>query len=842
MSQLQETSPRAGASGVVSGGGGGGDFYTHQIANSCRFGVVNSYLTRSISGVTDNTQNTISFWVKRSKITGSAANGRQPVMGNSGGAGQLEFEDDDTFRYASYGTLQSSAHLFRDSSAWYHFYIYRSTSNGSGAIYVNGVQVSLTTNTAGSAGIFQNGQSLQIGASNNGSTVFDGYIADVYGIYNQNIAPTVFGEEKNGVWIPKDASSAITFGSHDFHLKFESSSDLGNDSSGNNNDFTATNMSAHDQTLDSPTFNSDSNGGNFNTLNAIDKNSGDTGLINGALTLTSSGSGRRTAFGTMGVSTGKWYFESRQINDTSSNAYPLGIQRISEGLQWKNWTHYVGSAVSTYGYSYSMYNKGGGNTSEKVYNDSWVTLSDIIAGVAGTIYQIAFDLDANKIWMGANGTWTNSGNPATGANPTFSSIPSGTYASAVSVSNTSSSDYFTHNYGADGTFAGTRTAGGNKDSTGYGNFTYAPPTDFLALCTGNLPTADAIDPAQTDDDYPQKLFSPILWAGSGSGDGVPKTNTITGLGFKPDYVNIKERTDSSAYALFDSSRGNTKLIAGNLAQAEVDQASLPALVSFDTDGFKAQYPNTGNYYVNRGNKTYVAWCQRANGGSLTTNNVGNQTSYTQTDPSGGFSITKYAGTGSSMTVGHGLSVEPKLTIIKDLTASQDWVVYTKVIDGSMDYFVLNSGAAKGDSGLTGPNSSVWTWNSGSGFSNTASRNYIMYNFANIEGYCKTGIYTGNASTNGVFVNTGFAVSWLMIKRVNGVESWFVMDDKRDTYNVVEGVLQQNGPNGESTTDYDVGDFLSNGFKLRISGVGFNGAEQYIYQAFAENPFQYATAR
>lgn len=195
-----------------------------------------------------------------------------------------------------------------------------------------------------------------------------------------------------------------------------------------------------------------------------------------------------------------------------------------------------------------------------------------------------------------------------------------------------------------------------------------------------------------------------------------------------------------------------------------------------------------------------------------------------------------------MTVGHGLSVEPKLTIIKDLTASQDWVVYTKVIDGSMDYFVLNSGAAKGDSGLTGPNSSVWTWNSGSGFSNTASRNYIMYNFANIEGYCKTGIYTGNASTNGVFVNTGFAVSWLMIKRVNGVESWFVMDDKRDTYNVVEGVLQQNGPNGESTTDYDVGDFLSNGFKLRISGVGFNGAEQYIYQAFAENPFQYATAR
>jgi hypothetical protein len=170
------------------------------------------------------------------------------------------------------------------------------------------------------------------------------------------------------------------------------------------------------------------------------------------------------------------------------------------------------------------------------------------------------------------------------------------------------------------------------------------------------------------------------------------------------------------------------------------------------------------------------------------------------------------------------------------------MVYTKLIDGSMDYFFLNSGAAQSASGLNGPNSSVWDWQSGSSFSNTASRNYILYSFANIEGYCKTGVYTGNANSDGAFVYTGFSPAWLMIKRANGAESFFAMDNKRSTYNVVENIMQLNGPNGESTTDYDALDFLSNGFKLRLSGVGFNGAEKYLYIAFAENPFQYATAR
>ena len=170
--------------------------------------------------------------------------------------------------------------------------------------------------------------------------------------------------------------------------------------------------------------------GNFCTLNPLD--SGAT-LINGNLTMSHSTSAFRTAFGTLGVSSGKWYFESRQINTTSGNAFPLGVQRISEGLNNKVWTTYVGNSYSTYGYSYSMYSKGSGDTSEKKHNNSFVSMSDITAGVEGDIYQIALDLDNSKIWFGKNNTWHNSGDPGGNSNETYSSVPTGTWCSAIST-------------------------------------------------------------------------------------------------------------------------------------------------------------------------------------------------------------------------------------------------------------------------------------------------------------------------------------------------------------------------------------------------------------------------
>jgi hypothetical protein len=833
---------------------GGGDFYTHQIANSCRFiGSANddgtNFMYHTRGTPTNADKCTISAWVKRSKL------GSKNLMFTGAGSGSAYswygFNTANEFWHLQSGDqprLESNA-FFRDTSAWYHIVIANDSTQGTAAnrnkVYINGVQYTdwgdyedYSTQNSDIA-VNTSGVKLFVGSggasASNSFYPFDGYIAEYVFIDGTQYAASDFGETKNGAWIPKDPSG-LTFGSNGAYLKFESSGDLGNDSSGNNNDFTVTGVAAHDQMLDSPTFNSDSNGGNFNTLNAVDLQTADTSLTEGNLTLTTTSSNRRSAFGTMGVSTGKWYFESRQINDTASNNYPLGIQRISEGLQWKNWTHYIGSAVATYDYSYAMYNKGAGDTSEKVYNDVWTTLTTSSAGVAGTIFQMAFDLDAGKIWFGINNTWTNSGNPSTAANPVFTSLAAGTYATALSISLSGSHDYFTHNYGQDGTFAGTVTAQGNADATGYGNFYYTPPTGFLALCAGNLPVADAVDPAQTDDNYPQKLFNTKLYTGTGS------SNALTGVGFQPDWTWVKQRNGTNDYKITDSTRGVTKSLESNTINTEATDSN--GLTAFGTDGFTVGSDSVYNGSSN----TFLSWNWRANGGTTAANAVGGTASVTQIDPSGCFSIVTYTGSGSATTIGHGLSVAPTMIFTKRRNVNSDWTVYQQYMSTAPQTSFLklskNEAMGTGDSGYwnsTAPTSSVFSLGTANDV-NASGGTYVAYCFANTEGYCKAGLYNGNASTDGTFVYTGFKPAWLMIKRVTGVESWFAMDDKRDTYNVVEGVMQLNGGNPESTTDYDVGDFLSNGFKLRISGVGFNGAETYIYLAFAENPFKYATAR
>ena len=245
----------AGAAAAASAGGAG--FYSYQIEQSLRLdGTSNQYMYKAVSGATAQTQFTVSFWIKRAGAVDTGS--RQVILGNSDGAGQIQIRADDsndTMRYSSYGGIETDG-VYRDVSGWYHFHIYRATTNNNAAIYVNGVNQSLSANTAGSHGIFQNSNNLEVGSSNGGSNNFHGYVAEMYGIYDQNLAHTVFGEFKNGVWIPKDASSSITFGSQDFYLKFENASDLGNDSSGNNNDFTVSNLGADHQVLDSPTFGS----------------------------------------------------------------------------------------------------------------------------------------------------------------------------------------------------------------------------------------------------------------------------------------------------------------------------------------------------------------------------------------------------------------------------------------------------------------------------------------------------------------------------------------------------------------------------------------------------------
>ena len=847
---------------------GGGDFYSHQIANSCRFGVVNSYLTRSISGVTNNTQNTISFWVKRSKISGSAANSRQPVMGNSGGAGQLEFVDADTFRYASYGTLESNVQLFRDISAWYHIHIYRSTSNGSGAIYVNGVQVSLTTNTAGSAGIFQNGQSLQIGASNNGSTVFDGYIADVYGIYDQNIAHTEFGEFKNGVWIPKDASSAITFGSHDFHLKFESSSDLGNDSSGNNNDFTATNMSAHDQMLDSPTFNSDSNGGNFATYNPLQEK-GDAAalmvLTEGNLEAESVTNDKyHQITGNMGVKTGKWYIEwyikaagypSWAVGWNHGNF--LGTYTGNSGLASIANMQYMGYFTGN-----NVYITNFGNTSTGDPQYPYSSFTNQGAPTTGDVIMCAIDNDAGKCWWGINGVWGNIGsgigNPATGANATATwTVANYTdYKFPFTLSWANPVAEIVMNCGQEGTFGGAITAGGNADDTGYGNFKYDVPAGFLSLCSGNLPVADEIDPAQTDDNYPQKQFNMLQYTGNGS------ERTID-TGFQIDMAWARSTVQGQDWYVLDTSRGffgassNNKYLKLNVYPGQAE-ATLPQY------NFKAQSGSditiTGGTWLNSGGHTQQMWNWKGNGGTTSTPSGGSLATTVQVNTDAGFSIIQYVGDGgtSAFTLAHGLGKKPSVVLFKDRDSNSNnngYHVFPINTSLPANSYFYTSDSDAGNTSTSGTISNSTTTDTVLGINRTSSSgggrtisengdNFLMYAWAEIEGFSKFSVYLGNGLADGTFVYCGFKPAFIAIKNYDEAHNWRTYDLLNDPYNLAYHYLELNTNSAinssSNTTDIDI---LSNGFKIRGDASTINGSgDRYFFMAWASNPFKYATAR
>ena len=849
---------RAGAAGAA--GGGGGDFYSHQIANSCRFigasGNDGTHYMKQVRGTPTNAKKcTISAWVKRSLL------GSKNQMFTGGGIygsndSWFGFLTANTFRLHQgyqasapyvFPKLQSRA-VFRDPSAWMHIVLAfdstQSTAADRNKVYFNGVQytdwVTDTTNATLNYDWVVNtsGYTLFVGSGGasegNSWYPFDGYIAEYVFIDGTQYAATDFAETVNGVWQPKDPSG-LTFGNNGAYLKFESSGNLGNDSSGNNNDFAVTGVAAHDQMLDSPTSSAtDGNGGNFMTYNGAYTGANNV-LAEGNLQSTGSSAGNNS--GTFGMLTGKWYWECR-AETVSAYAPTFGIGQSGSGNT--DGQYYIITWQTAAGQIY-----GGGGIPDEMGTIT-VTSTGVTSLSSGDILSFWLDCDNRKLWIGKNGTIPNSGNVATGANPqaSWATTPTDRYFTPTCQNVSSGAGVL--NAGQNPSFNGALTGsaiGTANDKNGYGLFKYDPSgTDFIACCVANQPIADAIDPAQTDDNYPQKLFSPILWTGSGSGDGVPKTNTITGLGFKPDYVNIKERTNASAYALFDSSRGNTKLIAGNLAQAEVNQSALPALVSFDTDGFKAQYPNTGNYYVNRQNKNYVAWCQRANGGTTSTNSTGSLSVTQQVDPSGSFSISTYNGDGGTDTIGHGLSSAPTLVIIKQRNGVNNWAVYAKGA-GATKYAYLDTDAAFGTAAMwqnTAPSSSL-VYLGDNNEVNAGGRTYVAYCFADTEGDCKSGSYYGNANTDGTFVYTGFKPSFMMCKPLV-VGNWRIQDTKRSPFNVADKTLFPNHSNAEQSYYSDNIDILSNGFKMRASDSNYNQATTFVYLAMAENPFKYSLAR
>jgi hypothetical protein len=730
--------------------------------------------------------------------------------------------------------------VFRDTSAWYHFVgvidFDNSTQADRAQMYINGERITdfdveTYPSDASKTMVLNTSDAFRLGASGyDGSYDWNGYLAEVVVIDGTAQAVTDLGETKNGVWIPKDPSG-LTFGTNGFYLKFESSSDLGNDSSGNNHDFALTNILAHDQMLDSPTFDSSSNGGNFMTYNGAMLGANNT-LSEG--NLKSSGTGGGNTEGTFGMLTGKWYWECR-VEDLTDYGPTFGIGQYGAGG-----SEGVYNIITWQSQAGQMYGGGG-------YPDQMGTISVTSTGVTSLadadIMSFWLDCDNGKLWIGKNGTIPNSGDPANGTNPqaSWSTIPTNRYFMATCQN--VSSGIGVLNAGQNPSFNGALTGsdvGDNADKNGYGLFKYDPSsTDFIACCAANIPTADAIDPSETDDDYPQKLFSPLLYTGNGG------TNNITGLGFQPDFTWIKIRNTASNGPLVDSSRGTNKILFSQITDAEVTSANL---TSFDSDGFSlagglASYDPNFNGNTN----TYASWNWRANGGTTSSNSDGTITTTLQVNSATGFSIGTYSGSGSNATLGHGLGARPDMSMFRERGTAGNWIVTFQPCMASNDHnLYLQTHIAESDGNYfqnTAMTTSVISIGTHADI-NGSGASYVMWNFINVEGFSKFGSYRGNglSDAQGTFVYTGFRPAYVMTKGLDVGAEWTVYDDKRNTGNPADRILQMDIHDAERT-DLDVIDILSNGFKCLDTGGRTNQSNKsYVYAAFADNPFQYATAR
>ena len=343
-------------------------------------------------------------------------------------------------------------------------------------------------------------------------------------------------------------------------------------------------------------------------------------------------------------------------------------------------------------------------------------------------------------------------------------------------------------------------------------------------------------------DDPSAFFQTTLYTGNGS-----TTHAITNGGnsdLQPDMVWIKDRGAANWHSITDVVRGHSKALFPNDTAAE--DTSNAYVKAFNSDGFTL---GSAGSDVNANTNTYVSWQWKA--GTSFTNDasstgIGSIDSAGSVNTDAGFSIMTYTGTGSNATFAHGLGAVPKMAIFKDRSSTGYWMTYHQAV-GNGANLVLNETNALSAASVwwnsTSPTSSVFSIGTSNNI-NVSGRNYVGYLFADVKGYSKFGVYTGNGNDNGPFVYTGFKPAWIMIKRVAGsTGSWLMVDSKRDPFNsgVSANELGANVANAANdlSGDFKI-DILSNGFKLRDDVGDCNASAQYVYLAFAENPFVTST--
>ena len=790
----------------------------YQITRSLRFNAPDgSFCSRTPSVAGNRKTFTFATWVKRTNLSnesmlfsaGNATN-NWAALSFASASGSIAFYQTIT----SLNIGLTTTPVYRDPSAWMHVVLAvdttQATSTNRVKIYVNNTQVtafSSATYPAQNSDTWINSTTPQyIGKLFDGAANYycDCLLAETYFIDGQALDPSSFTttDLTTGQLIPKAYTGS--YGTNGFQLKFADNSSntattLGKDSAGSNNwtpnNFSVTAGAGNDSLVDTPTSYGSDTGlgsevrGNYCTWNSTWSN---PTLTNGNLDYTTT-TGSTSAIGTIGVSSGKWYFEITP----STSLSVIGVAPPS------TFNTEIGSTATSYGYlsNGNKFNNG----SSTAYGSTY-TSNDVIG--------VALDLDNGKIWFSKNGTWQASGNPAAGTNAAFTGI-SGTFAPTVSR------------------YTSTEQSG--SLNCGQRTFSNAAPSGFKAICDTSLAAPTVAKPST--------VMDVLTWSGNNA-----SPRSFTGLNFSPDFVWIKSRSDAAGHGLYDSVRLAGNVLRSMDTSAEVANSAFGYLSGFNSDGFAltaGTYPGYESGDTNMTGRTYVGWAWDA-GTSTVSNTSGSITSQVRANASAGFSVVTYTGTSAaSATVGHGLGVAPGLIIIKKRSGTASWPVWHSALTSSQ-LLVLNSTSAV-SSGVstwnsTLPTSTVFSLGADGGVWNNGD-NYVAYVFSPVSGYSSFGSYTGNGSADGPFVYLGFRPKWILFRYNASPHDWRIMDTSRNTYNTANSQLYPNNSDAEITNSLHQVDYLSNGFKVVTGGTPMNtSGGTYLYAAFAESPFAYSRAR
>jgi len=775
----------------------------YNLTRSLRFrSSASAYLNRTPASTTNRQKWTWSGWVKRGALGSNDVFFVASDFISTGSGIRFNSSNQLELFLVYTGTVYwnlITTQVFRDPSAWYHIVVALDTTQATASnrlkFYVNGTQVtSFATSTyppLNDTG-FINNSTYPHYISRDNTSYFDGYLAEVNFVDGQALTPSSFGSTNTltGVWQP--APYTGSYGTNGFILDFEDNSalttssnvGLGKDTSGNGNYWTTNNISitagvTYDSMTDVPTLTS-ATAANFCTWNPL-LNSSYTTLSNGNLTSvgnTSTDNGLNV--GTIGVSSGKWYWEAtiQGLNGTSVYPRPGFICNIPA-----NGNAVQAGVTATLGLRY--------NPDGEIFKNTNVSVGVFASFTTNDVISFALDVDSLTCGVYKNNTLQTT---VTGL--------------------TLNKQFFPANVPYDG--------GNLSANFGQRPFVYTPPTGYLAINTYNLPTSTIVK------------GNAVMDATLYSGDNAATQTIVNAAGFKPDAVWLKSRSTVDGWAQVDSVRGVNKLLQSNNTNAESTTGSVTA---FNSNGFSADI----NFNVS--GRTYVGYQWQAGQGTTSSNTSGTITSTVSVNASAGFSVVTYTAQASGTgTVGHGLGVAPSLIITKPRANPYGWTSYHASL-GNTQYVELNTtGAAATNSTVwnnTSPTSSVFTL--GSAYAGNGT--YVAYCWTPIAGYSAFGSLIGNGSTDGPFVYTGFKPRFILYKRTDSTGDWRIWDTARTPYNTMSSILYPNASDAEFTGSSQDFDALSNGFKIRNSSAAMNASGgTYIYAAFSSNPFKNSLAQ